>query len=175
MSPRMPRARGTRPRSPIRRAGTSKRAMAAATARRTRTTNPTTWPAAIRRARAGGAAATMATATTPLSTLVLTNARAATPISAGRPATIGNPSAVGARRHGGPERLVAPQGHPVGEARGVPVVVQGVVHGGPVVPEGDGPGPPAEPAGELGLYAVPVEHLEDGVALVLRQGQDRLG
>ena len=63
----------------MRRAGTSKRAMAAATARRTRTTNPTTWPAAIRRARAGGAAATMATATTALSTLVLTNAKRGDP------------------------------------------------------------------------------------------------
>ena len=75
----------------------------------------------------------------------------------------------------GPVGDIAPQGHPVGDAGGVAVVVERVVEGGPVVPEGHRTGAPTEAAGQLGLLAVPVEHLENGVALVLRQPEDRLG
>ena len=52
-------------------------------------TKPTTWPAAMRWARCSGAPATMAMVTTQLSTLVPTNAAAATPRSAPRPADKG--------------------------------------------------------------------------------------
>ena len=68
------------------------------------------------------------------------------------------PSAPG---HGGTVGDVAPQGHPVGDPDGVAVVVEGVVERGPVVPEGHRARAPPEPAGELGLLAVPVEHVED--------------
>ena len=43
---------------------------------------------------------------------------------------------------------------------------------GPVVPEGDRPGAPAEAAGVFRLDAVVVQHLEDGVALVVGQAED---
>ena len=49
------------------------------------------------------------------------------------------------------------------------------MEGGPVVPEGHRARLPPEPAGQFGLLAVPVEHLEDGVALIGGQAQDQLG
>src|SRR6202044_3320578 len=115
----------------------------------------------------------MAMATTVLSTLVPTNAAAATPRSAPRPAA-NAPSARG-QRHGRAERLVTAQGHPVRVTRRGAVVVERVVQRGPVVPEGDRPGAPAEAARVLRLHAVVVEHLQNGVALVVGQPEEGAG
>ena len=82
---------------------------------------------------------------------------------------------VSGRGHGRAVGDVPPDGDAVGDPEGVPVVVEGVVEGGPVVPEGHRARLPAEPAGQFGLLAVPVEHVEDGGALVGGEAEDRLG
>ena len=122
--PLTPMASGTRPRSPTTAGENSKSTIVPAAATRDRSVKPITWPTGIRRARSAGAPATMAMVTTQLSMFVPTNAAAAMPMSAGKPAaaTESSPSARG-HRHGRAEGLVAPQGHPVRVACGCPVVV----------------------------------------------------
>ena len=79
-------ASGTRPSRPTTAGENSNSTAAPAADTATTMTKPTTWPAAMRWARSSGAPATMAIVTTQLSMLVPTNAAAATPMSAPRPA-----------------------------------------------------------------------------------------
>src|SRR5579872_4104071 len=82
------------------------------------------------------------------------------------------------RRHPGPRRTIGTvtlQCDAMGDADRIAVVVQGVVHGGAVVPECHRPHLPPEPAAELGALTVAVQHVEETIALGLREALDEAG
>ena len=88
-------ASGTRPSRPTTAGENSYKTAAPAADTATTMTKPMIWPAAMRWARCKGAPATMTMVTTQLSTLVPTNAAAAIPRSAPRPAGNGGRQAAG--------------------------------------------------------------------------------
>src|SRR5258708_3323047 len=71
------------------------------------------------------------------------------------------------------ERLDALDGHPVAQPLVRKVIPHRMMHCRAVVPEGDRVGLPHEAALEFRRLAMPVEHLEQGIALGLAQTDDR--
>src|SRR6202043_2868411 len=68
--------------------------------------------------------------------------------------------------------LVPAHRHTMGIALVGPVIEQGVMLGTPVVPEGDRAYLPTEAAVEFRRLDVPIEHFEDGVALLRLELRD---